>query len=61
VLIADDGDRTRRMAALLASGDLVARVAHVLPFGRASEAHRLLDRGHAGGKIVLTGWGSGGK
>jgi NADPH2:quinone reductase len=56
VLMADDGDRTRRLAALLASGDLVGQVAHALPFWRAAEAHRLLDQGHAGGKIVLTGW-----
>ena len=56
VLIADDGDRTRRLAALLASGDLVGQVAHAFPFERAAEAHRLLDNGHAGGKIVLTGW-----
>ena len=56
VLIADDGDRTRRLAALLASGELVGHVAHVFPFGQAAQAHRLLDAGHAGGKIVLTGW-----
>ena len=56
VLIADDGDRTRRLAALLASGDLVGHVAHTLPYEQAAEAHRLLDQGHAGGKIVLTGW-----
>ncbi len=56
VLIADDGDRTRRLAALLASGELVGQVAHALPFWQAAEAHRLLDQGHAGGKIVLTGW-----
>jgi NADPH2:quinone reductase len=56
VLITDDGARTRRLAALLASGDLVGHVAHALPFGRAVDAHRLLDQGHAGGKIVLTGW-----
>ena len=61
VLIADDGDRTRRLAGLLASGDLVGQVAHALPFGLAAEAHRLLDQGHAGGKIVLTGWLFGGR
>jgi NADPH:quinone reductase len=56
VLIADDGERTRRLAALLASGELVGHVAHAFPYERATEAHQLLDQGHAGGKIVLTGW-----
>jgi NADPH2:quinone reductase len=56
VLITDDGDRTRRLAALLASGDLVPYIAHTLPFEQAAQAHRLLDAGNAGGKIVLTGW-----
>jgi NADPH:quinone reductase len=56
VLITDDGDRTRRLAMLLASGELAAYIAHTFPFEQAAQAHRLLDAGNAGGKIVLTGW-----
>lgn len=37
----------------VARGDLVITVAHVLPMSDAVEAHRILDGGHAGGKIVL--------
>ena len=53
VLIGDDGDRTRRLAAQLADGSLRAVVSHELPLGEASHAHRILEQGHAGGKIVL--------
>jgi len=54
VLIRDDGERLRGIAALLDSGQLRAHVAHVLPLERAAEAHRLVDSGEAGGKVVLT-------
>jgi NADPH2:quinone reductase len=53
VLIQDDGDRTRRLAALLADGSLRAVVRHVLPLSAAADAHRILESGHPGGKIVL--------
>ena len=54
VLIQDDGDRTRTLAALLARGVLRPVVSQVLPLADVAQAHRLLDSGHAGGKIVLT-------
>jgi NADPH:quinone reductase len=53
VLIQDDGDRVRALAALLASGALRPVISHVLPLAEAAEAHRILEDGHAGGKIVL--------
>jgi len=53
VLIQDDGERTRALAALLDSGALRPVVSHVLPLGRAAEAHRILEGGHSGGKIIL--------
>jgi NADPH:quinone reductase len=53
VLIQDNGDRTRRLAALLASGTLRPVVSHVLPLAAAAEAHRIIESGHAGGKVVL--------
>ena len=53
VLIEDDGARTRRLAGLLGNGDLRPVVSHVLPLADAAHAHRLLEAGHSGGKIVL--------
>jgi NADPH2:quinone reductase len=53
VLIGDDGERTRRLAAQLADGSLRAVVSHELPLTEAARAHEILEQGHAGGKIVL--------
>ncbi len=54
VTIEDDGQRTRELASLLAEGALRPVVSHLLPLSEAAEAHRIQERGHAGGKIVLT-------
>jgi NADPH:quinone reductase len=53
VLISDDGDRTRALAALLDRQALRPVVSHVLPLAAAAEAHRILERRHASGKIIL--------
>ena len=53
VLIEDDGDRTRRLGELLANGVLRPHVSHELPLREAARAHRLLESGHPGGKVVL--------
>ena len=53
VLVQDDGDRTRALAALLDRRALRPVISHVLPLAAAAEAHRILEGGHAGGKIVL--------
>ena len=53
VLIDDDGDRVRRLADLLASGALRPVVAEVYFLEQAADAHRRLETGHSGGKIVL--------
>ena len=53
VLIEDDGSRTRRIARLLGDGDLRPVISHVLPLADAAQAHRMLEGGHSGGKIVL--------
>jgi NADPH:quinone reductase len=54
VLIGDDGGRTRRLADLFMRGVLRPHVPHVLPLEDAAQAHRILESGHAGGKVVLT-------
>ena len=53
VLIGDDGDRVRALAALLDQKALRPVVSHVLPLAAAAEAHRILERRHASGKIIL--------
>jgi NADPH:quinone reductase-like Zn-dependent oxidoreductase len=53
VLIGDDGDRTRALAALLDQQALRPVVSHVLPLAAAAEAHRIRERRHASGKIIL--------
>jgi NADPH2:quinone reductase len=58
VLIQDDGQRVRTLAALLEGGALRPVVSHVLPLTAAAEAHRMVERRHAGGKIVLDVAGS---
>jgi NADPH2:quinone reductase len=53
VLLTNDGRRTRTIARLLGRGRLTVHIAHTLPLAEAAEAHRILDGGHSGGKIVL--------
>ena len=53
VLIGDDGDRTRTLAALLDQRALRPVISHVIPLAEAAQAHRILEGRHAGGKIVL--------
>ena len=53
VLINNDGERTERLAAMLADGTLQPAISRVLPLADASEAHRILEGHHTGGKIVL--------
>ena len=52
-MIAGEGDRVRTLARLLQAGTMRPVIAHVLPLEEAVEAHRLLETGHSGGKIVL--------
>ena len=53
VLIGNDGDRTRRLARLLGDGTIVAHVSHTFRLDEAAQAHRILEGGHSGGKVVL--------
>ena len=54
VLWAPSGQTARALAGLLADGRLTASISRVLPLAQAAQAHRLLETGHAGGKIVLS-------
>jgi NADPH:quinone reductase len=53
VLIQDDGRRVQALATMLGDGTLRPVVSHLLPLSAAAEAHRILERQHPGGKIVL--------
>jgi NADPH2:quinone reductase len=53
VLLQDDGDRVRALAGLLDQGELRPVISRRLPLEAAAEAHRILENGHVGGKIVL--------
>lgn len=53
VLLQDDGQRTRQLAALLAGHVLQPVISHELPLAEAAEAHRILEGRHASGKVVL--------
>lgn len=53
MLVHDNGQRTRKLAALLAGRALHPVVSH-LPLADAARAHRILEGRHPGGEIVLT-------
>lgn len=50
----DNGQRTRKLAALLARRALRPVVSHLLPLAEAAQSHRIVEGGHPGGKIVFT-------
>jgi NADPH:quinone reductase-like Zn-dependent oxidoreductase len=54
VLWAPSGQTARALAGMLADDRLTASISCVLPLAQAAQAHRLLETGHAGGKIVLS-------
>jgi NADPH2:quinone reductase len=54
VLVQNDGERTRDLAALLAEHALRPVISHQMPLAEASQAHRIIEGQHPGGKIVLT-------
>jgi NADPH:quinone reductase len=54
VLLQNDGNRTRHLASLLDAATLRPVISQTLPLSEATKAHRILEDGHAGGKIVLT-------
>lgn len=53
ILVSTDPRRTQALVELLDDGRLLAPVSRVLPLSQAGDAHRILEGGHAGGKVVL--------
>jgi NADPH:quinone reductase-like Zn-dependent oxidoreductase len=51
--IQPDRDRLERLAGMIADGDLEVVVSEVLPLERVADAHRMVESGHAVGKVVL--------
>jgi NADPH:quinone reductase len=54
VTITDSPQRIRHLAQALADGVIEPVLAAVLPLEQVADAHRLLETGHSGGKVVLT-------
>jgi NADPH:quinone reductase-like Zn-dependent oxidoreductase len=54
ILVEPDRTGTEAIAALAADGRLRVRVARTFPLELAAAAHELLEKGRAGGKLVLT-------
>jgi NADPH:quinone reductase-like Zn-dependent oxidoreductase len=54
ILVEPDRTGTEAIAALAADGRLRVRVARTFPLEQAAAAHELLEKGRAGGKLVLT-------
>jgi NADPH:quinone reductase-like Zn-dependent oxidoreductase len=48
-----DLDGVKEALQMLSDGRLTVRIGHVLPLRDAAAAHRLIDSGHPGGKILL--------
>jgi NADPH2:quinone reductase len=48
-----DGARLRQIIEEVAAGDITMPIARRLPLASAAEAHRLMERGGLGGKIIL--------
>lgn len=53
-LVEPNGGQLARVGQLIDEGKLRVVVAHQWPVERVADAHRLVEDGHAGGKVVLT-------
>ncbi len=53
VAVHNDPARLAALVASVAAGELRVPIARVLPLGQAAEAHRLLEAGGVGGKLIL--------
>jgi NADPH:quinone reductase-like Zn-dependent oxidoreductase len=53
VFVRTDSGRLAALVAAVAAGTLTTRVDRTLPLRRAAEAHRIVERDHPRGKVVL--------
>ena len=49
-------DEVRQALAMIAAGLIKPVISAILPFDRASDAHRLLDTRQTNGRVVMQGW-----
>jgi NADPH2:quinone reductase len=56
IAVHTDSRQLAAIARAVADGHVRVPIAHVLPLADASKAHRLLEAGGVGGKIILTPW-----
>ncbi len=54
IAVEPDPVALRGLADLVDRGELRVHVQETFPFGRIADAHRLIERGHLRGKVVLT-------
>lgn len=54
ILMHSDGDAMRRIAGMLADGDIRVHIDRIFPFEQIPEAHRAMESGKIKGKIVIT-------
>lgn len=54
VFVRPDAQQLTWLAQRVASGRVTVEVAHTFPLEQAADAHRLLEKGHVRGKLVLT-------
>lgn len=54
ILMHSDGDAMRRIAGMLAGGDIQVHIDRIFPFEQIPEAHRAMESGKIKGKIVIT-------
>lgn len=52
-LVESNGEDMKRIAGLLKSGEMKSHICHVYRFDQMDEAHRLMETGHAVGKIIV--------
>ena len=53
IAVHHDAARLAELARAVAAGELAVPIGKILPFEHAAEAHRLVERGGTGGKVIL--------
>lgn len=53
IAVHHDPERLAQLARSVAAGELAVPIGKILRFEQAPEAHRLVERGDTGGKVIL--------